>query len=54
MIYYLNRGDYHTLPNETYPLRTIKDVTKKIHYCPNCGIEVKTKGSYCITCANIR
>lgn len=54
MIYYLNRGDYHTLPNETYPLRTVKDATKKIHYCPNCGIEVKTKGSYCITCANIR
>ena len=23
MIYYLNRGDYHSLPNEIYPLRPV-------------------------------
>lgn len=33
MIYYINRGSYHTLPNETYPLRQVKNVEKHYYYC---------------------
>lgn len=52
-IYYINRGDCHTLPEECYPLRPVKDVTKKYHYCKICGVELKTNASYCPKCAHI-
>lgn len=51
MIYYINRGDYHTLPNETYPLREVKDFSKKIHYCIECGAEVSKQGVRCVKCS---
>ena len=53
MIYYLNRGDYHTLPNEIYPLRQIKDMKKQYHYCVDCGIELKTNSTRCVGCAHL-
>ena len=50
MIYYLNRGDYHSLPNESYPLRPVKDFSKKDNFCIECGCKI-TKGSLrCCTC----
>ena len=33
MVYYLNRGDYHTISGESYPLRAVKDFKKQTHYC---------------------
>ena len=54
MIYYLNRGDYHTLPYETYPLRPVQDFSKKQHFCLDCGIEI-TKGAIrCSKCDHIK
>lgn len=53
MIYYLNRGDYHTLKGEIYPLREVKGLKmKKIHYCSNCGVEIKTNANLCVDCAH--
>lgn len=54
MIYYLNRGDYHTIENESYPLRQVKDLSKKNWYCVDCGKEV-TRGSVrCSICDHKR
>lgn len=54
MIYYLNRGDYHTLENESYPLRPVKDLKKKYHYCCDCGKEI-TKGAIrCLECDHLK
>lgn len=52
MIYYLNRGDYHTISGESYPLRAVKDFKKQVHYCSNCGIEIKTNADLCVECAH--
>ena len=54
MIYYLNRGTYHRLPNETYPLRQVKDMRKKYHYCIDCGCEISKNAIRCINCDHIR
>lgn len=52
MVYYLNRGDYHTIQEENYPLRPIQDFSKKEHKCVDCGASI-TKGSIrCIECAH--
>ena len=53
MIYYINRGSYHSLPNEVYPLRTVKNLNKQYHYCLDCGIELKTNSLRCIKCSQI-
>ena len=53
MIYYLNRGNYHTIPGETYPLREIKDMKKHFYYCIDCGIELKTNSTRCVKCAHL-
>lgn len=53
MIYYLNRGTYHTLPNETYPLRLVQDLSKKEHYCLDCGILIGKNAQRCIKCAHL-
>ena len=50
MIYYLNRGDYHNLPNETYPLREVKDFSKKNWYCIDCGIQITKGAKRCTVC----
>ena len=47
MIYYLNRGDYHTMPDLQYPLREVRDFSKKHHYCVDCGMELKTNAERC-------
>lgn len=52
MIYYINRGDYHTFENETYPLRPVKDFSKQNHYCVDCGILLKTNSQRCVDCAH--
>lgn len=54
MIYYLNRGDYHTLPNESYPLREIQDMSKKKHHCKDCGCEISKGAQRCLKCDHIR
>lgn len=54
MIYYLNRGDYHTIENESYPLRKVKDMTKKRHYCIDCGIEIGKNALRCSKCDHIK
>lgn len=50
MIYYLNRGDYHILPNESYPLRPVKDITKQFYYCIDCGCEIGRGAQRCMSC----
>lgn len=53
-IYYLNRGDYHTIENESYPLRKVKDMSKKRHYCIDCGIEIGKNALRCSKCDHIK
>lgn len=50
MIYYLNRGDYHTQENETYPLRQVQDMSKKKYYCIDCGKEISKGSTRCSAC----
>lgn len=52
MVYYLNRGDYHTIKGENYPLRKVKSLKKQNHYCSNCGVEIKTNANLCVDCAH--
>lgn len=54
MIYYINRGDYHYLPNETYPLREVKDLSKKQHLCIDCGCEISKHSLRCPKCDHLR
>lgn len=53
-IYYLNRGDYHTQLNETYPLRQVKDFSKKHFYCVDCGVEISFGSVRCVKCEHIK
>ena len=50
MIYYINRGDYHSLEEFTYPLREVKDFSKKYYYCVDCGKEISKGATRCLTC----
>ena len=52
MIYYLNRGDYHTQENEKYPLREVKDFSKKLHFCIDCGVEISKGAIRCSKCSH--
>lgn len=54
MIYYLNRGDYHHNSNYTYPLRQVQDMSKKQHFCCDCGVEVGKGSVRCMECAHKR
>lgn len=54
LIYYINRGDCHRLPNEQYPLRTVKDFSKQHHFCTKCGVEIKSNSLLCRTCSSMK
>ena len=54
MIYYLNRGDYHALSDEVYPLREVKDYSKKEYYCVDCGCQIHRGSLRCIQCDHKR
>ena len=54
MIYYLNRGDYHNLPTEIYPLRQVKDISKQHYYCIDCGCEITRGAIRCTKCDHIK
>ena len=54
MIYYINRGDYHTLENEIYPLRQVQDFSKKEHFCIDCGREITKGATRCVACDHKR
>lgn len=53
MIYYLNRGDFHSLPEENYPLRPVKDLSKKDYFCVDCGCRVAKGSTRCEKCSQI-
>lgn len=53
MIYYINRGDYHTVTNETYPLRTLQ-FPREINYCVDCGKQIYYTSTRCVECDHIR
>lgn len=53
MIYYLNHGTYHTIPGEVYPLRPVKDFSKKHWYCIDCGKEIAKGSTRCVECSRI-
>lgn len=53
MIYYLNRGDYHTLINEKYPLRPVENFQKKKHFCIDCGCEIFKGSIRCEKCSHL-
>ena len=52
MIYYINRGDYHTLADEKYPLRKVKS-PRKPKYCIDCGKPIHQTSQRCVECNNI-
>ena len=54
MIYYLNRGDYHAMSDLQYPLRKLKNFSKKHYYCVDCGAELKTNSQRCQKCVHLR
>lgn len=59
MIYYINRGDYHTLPNEIYPLRKLynkpkKGIKAKETKCIDCGILITQGATRCSICDHKR
>lgn len=51
LVYYINSGEIHHIPNESYPLRTLVDLSKKNHYCVDCGIEIFKGAKRCKECA---
>lgn len=53
MIYYLNRGDYHKLPTENYPLRKVQN-QKIIHQCLDCGCEIHRTATRCVKCDHLK
>lgn len=52
-IYRFNRGEIHHLEDLTYPLRQVKDFSKRIYYCVDCGKEITRGAVRCHTCASI-
>ena len=52
MIYYINRGDYHNLKDEKYPLRSIKS-PHELKYCIDCGKQIYRTSQRCVECDHI-
>lgn len=50
LVYYINNGEVHQIENEKYPLREIKDFSKKTHHCSCCGKEISRWGTMCKEC----
>ena len=53
LVYYINNGEVHQIENEKYPLRKVKDLSKKVHYCSRCGKEISRWGTMCKECLHI-
>ena len=53
MIYYINRGDYHTLEDEIYPLREVMS-RREANYCVDCGKQIHYTSTRCVECDHIR
>ena len=53
MIYYINRGDYHMLANETYPLRVVQS-QRETNYCVDCGKQIHYTSTRCVECDHVR
>lgn len=51
MIYFLNNGDFHRKPLESYPLRTFSKPNK--NYCISCGKEISRRASQCSNCLHL-
>lgn len=51
MIYFLNNGDFHRKPSESYPLRTFSKPSK--NYCISCGKEISRRASQCSNCLHL-
>lgn len=49
-IYYINKGDVHHFNNENYPLREVKDYSKKEHLCIDCGKVISRGCLRCVEC----
>lgn len=52
LVYFINNGEVHKLSNETYPLRTVMNFSKKNWYCADCGKEIFKGAKRCVECAN--
>lgn len=49
-IYYINSGETHYMENEKYPLREVKDFSKKEHICIDCGKPISRGSTRCQKC----
>lgn len=52
-VYSINNGATHYQPNEKYPLRELQDLTKKYHYCIDCGVEISKGATRCRKCQSL-
>lgn len=52
MVYYINRGDYHTRVDEIYPLRKVKS-PQGPKYCVDCGKQIHKLSQRCLACEHI-
>ena len=52
-IYSINNGSTHYQKEEKYPLRKLQDVTKKYHYCIDCGQEISKGAVRCKKCQGL-
>ena len=53
MVYYLNRGDYHTLAHEQYPLRPLQKQSVQ-SYCIDCGCKISKDAVRCSKCDHLQ